>query len=329
MKRIVTYGEVMLRLSTPKRERFCQSPYFDTYFGGGEANVATSLANFGYRAAHITCLPDNLLGKAVEESLLKYGVDTDYIVFDGSRLGIYFLEKGSADRGSRVIYDRRNSSFSNMPAGNINWSAILKKADWFHWSGITPALSDEAAEACLEGIQTANSLNIPISCDINYRSNLWKYGKKASEVMPAMIKYSTLLFTSLRDAGNIFNIELEGDNTNYLAFAKELKKRYPRLQYIVATIRQVHNASSHTLRGIASNGEEYIESAPQQITHIVERIGGGDAFAAGMIFGLLQYRDYHKALNFATAASVLKHTFEGDVNLATKQEVEALMEDNL
>lgn len=336
MPKIITFGEIMLRLSTPGYLRFGQTKQFDATYGGGEANVAVSLANYGMDAKFVTRLPENDIAKACLKDLRSYGVDTSSIVYGGDRLGIYFLETGAVARPSKVVYDRANSSIATIKPGDIDWKKVLEGADWFHWTGITPALSQGAADVCLEAIKAANAMGITVSCDLNYRKNLWKYGKKASEVMPALVEGSDVILGNEEDADKVFGIKPEGfdvtstggqiDQRRFQSVGEQLMKRFPRAKKVIITLRGSINANHNTWGGVLWDGKTLYQSPRYDITHIVDRVGGGDSFMGGLIYGLLTYTgDDQKALNFAVAASCLKHTIFGDYNQVTVAEVENLM----
>ena len=336
MPKVVTFGEVMLRLSTPGYLRFSQARQFDATFGGGEANVAVSLANYGIDAAFVTRLPDNDIAKACIKDLRSYGVDTSGIVFGGDRVGIYFLETGAVARPSKVVYDRAGSAIATIQPGMIDWKKVFEGADWFHWTGITPALSQGAADVCLEAIKAANALGVKVSCDLNYRKNLWKYGKAAGEVMPALVEGCDIILGNEEDADKVFGIKPEGfdvtatggaiDQGRFRSVGEQLMKRFPRAKKVIITLRGSINANHNTWGGVLWDGAKLYESPRYDITHIVDRVGGGDSFMGGLIYGLLSYPgDDQKALNFAVAASCLKHTIFGDYNQVTVAEVENLM----
>ena len=336
MPTVITFGEIMLRLSTPGYLRFGQARQFDATFGGGEANVAVSLANYGVDAKFITRLPENDIAKACIKDLRSYGVDTSGIVFGGDRVGIYFLETGAVARPSKVVYDRANSSIATIQPGMIDWKKVFAGADWFHWTGITPALSQGAADVCLEAIKAANALGVTVSCDLNYRKNLWKYGKKAGEVMPALVEGCDIILGNEEDADKVFGIKPEGfdvtatggaiDQRRFQSVGEQLMKRFPRAKKVIITLRGSVNANHNTWGGVLWDGKTLYQSPRYDITHIVDRVGGGDSFMGGLIYGLLTYTgDDQKALNFAVAASCLKHTIFGDYNQVTVAEVENLM----
>lgn len=336
MGKIVTFGEIMLRLATPGYLRFSQTNELSATFGGGEANVAVSLANYGMEAEFVTRLPENDIAAACVKDLHKHGVKTDHIVYGGDRMGIYFLETGAVARASKVVYDRAHSAISEIMPGMIDWEHVLAGADWFHWTGITPAISQGAADVCLEAIQTANRLGIPVSCDLNYRKNLWKYGKKASEVMPDLVAGCDIILGNEEDAEKVFGIKPEGfdvtatagevNAAEFESVCTQLMQRFPRARKVIITLRGSINANHNTWGGVLYDGKQLFQSPRYDITHIVDRVGGGDSFMGGLIYGLLTYpQDDQQALNFAVAASCLKHTIYGDYNEVTVKEVENLM----
>ena len=336
MGKIVTFGEIMLRLATPGYLRFSQTNELSATFGGGEANVAVSLANYGMEAEFVTRLPENDIAAACVKDLHKHGVKTDHIVYGGDRMGIYFLETGAVARASKVVYDRAHSAISEIKPGMIDWEQVLAGADWFHWTGITPAISQGAADVCLEAIQTANRLGIPVSCDLNYRKNLWKYGKKASEVMPDLVAGCDIILGNEEDAEKVFGIKPEGfdvtatagevNAAEFESVCTQLMQRFPRARKVIITLRGAINANHNTWGGVLYDGKQLFQSPRYDITHIVDRVGGGDSFMGGLIYGLLTYpQDDQQALNFAVAASCLKHTIYGDYNEVTVKEVENLM----
>lgn len=333
-KKVVTFGEIMLRLATPGYLRFSQSNEFTATFGGGEANVAVSLANYGVPVDYISRLPENDIGRACMMDLRKHGVGTQNIIWGGERLGIYFLETGAVSRGSKVIYDRAHSSVSEIEPGMVNWEKVFENAGWFHWTGITPAISQKAADVCLEAVRKANEMGITVSCDLNYRKNLWNYGKKAGEVMPDLVACTDIVLGNEEDAEKVLGIKPEGVNVTaghvegaaYESVSRQIMERFPRCKKVITTLRGSVNANHNSWSGVLWNGQQLYESPTYQITHIVDRVGGGDSFMGGLIYGLLTYEgDDQKALNFAVAASCLKHTVYGDFNEVTVEEVEKLM----
>ncbi len=334
MAKVVTFGEIMLRLAPPGLERLVQARRFDAIYGGGEANVAASLANFGEVAEFVTRLPKNDLGEACLAFLRAFNVRTDHIERGGDRLGIYFLETGAAQRGSKVLYDRAGSSFATIRPGMIDWKAVFADADWFHWTGITPAVSEGSANACHEGIQAAKQLGLTVSCDMNFRAKLWKWGRSAAEVMPALIAMSDLAIGNEEDADKVFGIKAPGtdvttgkiDPDNYRLVCEELAKLFPNLKAIAITLRGSLSASQNSWSAVLWKQGKFFVAPTYNIIPIVDRIGGGDAFMAGLIYGWRNYSDPEKALCFAVAASCLKHSIVGDFNQATVAEVETLMQ---
>ncbi|HSV75697.1 MAG TPA: sugar kinase [Bacteroidales bacterium] len=332
-KKVVTFGEIMLRLATPGYLRFSQSDTLTATFGGGEANVAVSLANFEIPVDFVTRLPKNDIAQACLMDLKRYGVGVGNILTGGSRMGIYFLETGAVSRGSKVIYDREHSAIAEIKKGMVDWDKVLEGAGWFHWTGITPAISQGAAEVCLEAIQKANRKGITVSCDLNFRKNLWKYGKKAGEVMPELVAGTDIVLGNEEDAAMVLGIHPEGVDVTkghveaaaYESVSKQIMAKFPRCNKVITTLRGSINANHNSWGGVLWNGNKLFESKQYQITHIVDRVGGGDSFMAGLIYGLLHFNDDQKALDFAVAASCLKHTIYGDFNLATVDEVEKLM----
>jgi 2-dehydro-3-deoxygluconokinase len=333
-KKIVSFGEIMLRLATPEHQRFTQASSFIATFGGGEANVAVSLANFGLHAEFVTRLPDNDLGEAVLMDLRKHNVGTSYIVRGGNRLGIYFLETGAVARPSKVIYDRADSSIAAIKPGMIDWDKVFEGVNWFHWTGITPAISEGAAEVCKDAIKAARLKGITVSCDLNFRKNLWKWGKKAGEVMPGLVNGCDIILGNEEDAEKVFGIKPDDTNVSsghlaaseYESVCIKLKEKFPQAQKVIITLRGSINADHNSWSGVLYDGIKLYEAPEYQITHIVDRVGGGDSFMGGLIYGLISYPgDNQKALNFAVAASCLKHTIHGDYNLVSVSEVEALL----
>ncbi|MDG1571088.1 sugar kinase [Robiginitalea sp. M366] len=336
MKKIVTFGEIMLRLSPPGFLRFSQANHFDVVYGGGESNVAVSLANYGLPVDFVTRLPDNDLGQCARMELRKRGVGTDQIIFGGDRLGIYFLETGAVSRGSKVVYDRAHSAMAEIGPGMVDWEAVFADAQWFHWTGITPAISQGAADACLEAVQVASRMGITISTDLNYRAKLWKYGVASEGIMSELTAYCDIILGNEEDAEKHFGIKPEGldvtrhgDAVQAEAFRSvctQMMARFPKAKKVITTLRGSLSASHNTWAGVLYDGETLYSSRQYQITHIVDRVGGGDSFMGGLIYGLLTYPgNDQKALDFAVAASCLKHTIVGDANLVTVAEVEKLM----
>lgn len=336
MKKVVTFGEIMLRLAPPGFLRFSQANSFDVVYGGGESNVAVSLANYGIPVQFVTRLPENDIGQCALMEMRKRGVGTDHIIFGGDRLGIYFLETGAVSRGSKVVYDRAHSSMAEIKAGMIDWEKVFDGVDWFHWTGITPAISQGAADACLEAVIVASEMGVTISTDLNYRAKLWKYGKSSEQIMTELTSYCDIILGNEEDAEKHFGIKPEGlDVTThghdvkaeaFKSVCEQMMEKFPRARKVITTLRGSISASHNTWAGIMYDGKNMYSSTQYQISHIVDRVGGGDSFMGGLIYGLISYEnDPQKALDFAVAASCLKHTIKGDANLVTVQEVEKLM----
>lgn len=335
MKKVVSFGEIMLRLATPNYNRFIQSNSLNATFGGGEANIAVSLANYGIPTEFVTRLPENDIANWCISELRKYNVGTQHIVRGGDRVGIYFLETGAVSRASKVVYDRAHSSIAEIKPGMVDWREVFKEAQWFHWTGITPAISQGAADACLEAIKVANEMGVTVSTDLNFRKNLWKYGKTAQEVMPALVEDCDVILGNEEDFEKVFGIKPEGfdvsqtgghvDAAEFESVCQQAMKKFPRAKKVIITLRGSINANHNTWGGCLYSDKLY-QSKRYDITHIVDRVGGGDSFMGGLIYGLLTYpSDDQKALEFATAASCLKHTVYGDFNLVNVKEVETLM----
>lgn len=327
MNKVVSFGEIMLRLSTERHLRFEQAKTFEASYGGGEFNVAVSLANYGVNAAFVTRLPENEIGQCAVKEMRKMNVECKDVIYGGERLGIYFLETGAGTRGSNVVYDRAHSSMATIQKGSIDWENVLKDANWFHWSGITTAISESAAEACLEAVKAAHKLGLNISCDLNYRSKLWQYGKTPSEVMPELLQYSSVILGDIDTA--YFMLGKAKVNPNYQD-EKSLPVLYealfdllPNLKTVATTLRYSVTASHQRIGGILFDGKTIYQAAIKEVTPVIDRVGSGDAFMGGLIYGLLEYKNNNqKALDFAVAACCLKHTIAGDYNLVTLKEVE-------
>ena len=333
-KKVVTFGEIMMRLSPPGFLRFGQARSFDVIYGGGEANVAVSLANYGIPVDYVTRLPDNDLGEACIQFLRQYGVGVDKIVRGGNRLGIYFLEMGAVQRGCKVVYDRANSAIATIERGMIDWKGVFADAGWFHWTGITPAISAGTADVCLEAVQVAREMGLTVSCDLNYRKKLWKWGKKPGEVMPDLVSHCDVAIGNEEDADKVFGIrapetdvtagKVEADKYGHVC--EGLAERFPNLRTIAITLRGSISASHNTWSGVLWDQGSFYTAPTFDITHIVDRVGGGDSFMGGLIYGLRAYGDdRQRALNFAVAASCLKHSVFGDFNMVTVAEVEKIM----
>jgi 2-dehydro-3-deoxygluconokinase len=332
MTRVVTLGEVMLRLKSPGFERLFQAPTLEATFGGAEANVAASLAQFGVDARFVSAIPANTVGDACIASLKSFGVDTSMIRRQGERLGVYFLENGANQRPSRVTYDRSGSSISTARASDFDWSAIFDGADWFHISGVTPAISASAAELSMTAARAARERKLTVSCDYNYRKNLWRYGKSAPEVMRELVGLATVGIANEEDCQKALGIDIDVDvksgeieTDKYRALASKVLSAFPNLERQVITLRESHSADHNGWSAVMFDRTRFLSSRHYEITDIVDRVGGGDSFAAGLIYGLRAYTDGQRALEFAAAASCLKHSVLGDINRVTVSEVETLM----
>lgn len=324
MRKVVTFGEILLRLSPPSYLRITQATSFDSYYGCAEANVAASLAKFGLAVKFITAVPPNELGESAINMLRSFGVKP-IVTTQGKRLGIYYFEQGASERPGKVVYDREDSSFSLFKKGMIDWEEIFKNAHWFHWSGITPSLSQDLAELCEEALIVADRMGLTISADLNYRPTLWKYGKKANEVMPNLVKYCDVLLGGADETEKVLGINLNENATQEEIFSSWMNT-FPKLKNIVTTQRIEANASSNGISASFWDGKKMLQSQKYNVSHIIDRIGAGDAFMAGIIYGLITYENDHQtALEFAVSAACLKHSISGDINLTTVKEVEALM----
>jgi 2-dehydro-3-deoxygluconokinase len=331
--RIITFGEIMLRLKSPGHERLLQSPQMEATFGGGESNVAQSLAHLGMQVDFVTALPENAIGEACLAELRRSGVETHHIVRRSGRMGIYFLEAGANQRSSTVLYDRAGSAMAEAAPDEFDWTRILDGADWLHFTGITPAIGAAAAESCRRALDVARQKKITISCDYNYRKKLWKYGKKAPEVMRELVAQVDVGIANEEDCQKSLGIQFEADveegrleTERYELLAREVMRQFPNLRTQAITLRESRSADHNDWSAVLRSEEGFRQSRKYAITDIVDRVGGGDAFAAGLIYGLLNYgEDHQRALEFAVAASCLKHSIPGDVNRVTVAEVEALM----
>ncbi len=329
MKRIITFGELMMRLNPEGYLRFVQAGKFEASYAGGEANVAVSLANYGMDAAFVTKVPAHEIGQSAINELRRFGVNTDLIVRGGERLGIYFCEKGASQRASKVIYDRAGSAIAKASTSDFDWKKIFDGADWFHFTGITPALGGEMPAVCLEACKAAKELGIKISCDLNYRKKLWT-NKEAEAVMSTLMPYVDVCIANEEDAKDVFGIEAEDtdltagkvNHDGYISVARQLTEKFG-FEKVAITLRGSISASDNEWAAMLySDGKAYF--SPKYLVRIVDRVGGGDSFGGGLIYSLLSGYDDQKAINFAVAASCLKHTIEHDFNLVSVAEVEAL-----
>jgi len=321
VKKIITLGEVMLRLSAPGFARFMQARHLDVVYGGSEANVGVSLCYFGLPALHVTRFPESDLGKAATQTLRSHGVDTSEILYGPERMGLYFLENGNVHRPSKIIYDRFDSAFAHLKKGMIDWDSVMKNASWFHWSGITPAISQGAADVCLEAVVAARKYNVPVSGDINYRRNLWQYGKVVRDVMPALIESCDYIIGGETDFENCLGITANG----FEEACSKVMKQNLAVKKIAITMRECISSSHNKIEGVVWDGKKLHQSRVYDLTHITDRIGAGDAFMAGLIYGWFTGKTDAQTIEFATAACALKHTIEGDVNTSTADEVENLV----
>jgi 2-dehydro-3-deoxygluconokinase len=329
----VTFGEIMLRLAPPGFERILQTPGFVATFGGGEANVAVAVAGFGLPARYVTVLPPNHpVADACIGELRRFGVDTSQILRGKGRMGVYYLETGANQRPSKVVYDRDNAAIAMAKPGEIDWDGALAGAGWFHITGITPALSATAAGLALESVTKAQAMKITVSCDLNYRKNLWKWGKPAAEVMQELVKYVDIAIANEEDCQMALGIQAdvdvhsgELDRQQYSRLTEKVLDQFPNLKAIAITLRESKSASHNGWSACMHNRKEFLVSRHYDITHIVDRVGGGDCFAGGLIYGLQALPTHQEALEFAVAASCLKHSIPGDFNRFTVEEVKALM----
>ena len=328
-KRIITFGEIMMRLNPEGYLRFVQANKFEASYAGGEANVAVSLSNYGMDAAFVTKVPAHEIGQCAVNALAMFGVDTKYMLRGGDRLGLYYVEKGASQRASKVIYDRKDSAIALSKIEEYDWDAIFEGADWFHWTGITPALSDEMPEVCLEACKAAKARGVKISCDLNFRKKLWS-SEKAGEVMAKLMPYVDVCIANEEDAKDVFGIEAEGtditagklNHDGYISVAKQLCDRFG-CEAVAITLRSSISANDNDWAAMLyTDGKAYF--SPSYRIHIVDRVGGGDSFGGGLIYSLLSGKDPQAAINFAVAASCLKHTIEHDFNLVSVAEVESL-----
>ena len=332
MKKFITFGEVMLRLKSPGHERFFQNSMLEATFGGGEANVAVGLSRLGLNAAFVSAIPANPIGDSCVGELRKHGVDTSLIARQGDRLGIYFLESGANQRPSVVVYDRAHSAIAEMKPGDIDWDAIFEGATWFHISGITPAISQSSSELSLAAVKAAQAKGVTVSCDLNFRKKLWKYGKTAPEVMSELVKHVDIAIGNEEDCQKSLGINVDVDVESgelqadtYRVLTDKVLATYPNLKKIAVTMRESHSADYNGWSATLNNRDEFLVSQKYEITDIIDRVGGGDSFATGLIYGLNSLESDQKALEFAVATSCIKHSIPGDLPLVTVAEVENLL----
>lgn len=329
--KVLTFGEIMLRLRTPGHERFFQSNMMEATFGGGEANVAVSLVNYGMEAQYCTVLPDNAIGDECVKELRRFGVDVSKVQRGPGRMGIYFLENGANQLPSKVVYDRAYSAIALAKPGDIDWDKVFDGVDWFHITGITPAISESAMELSMESVKVAKEKGITVSCDLNYRKNLWKYGKKATEAMRELAKYVDVAIANEEDVQKSLEITMDVDvesgkldREKYKELGDKVLAAYPHMKMIAITLRESHSADWNGWAGCLNDGEKFYVSKKYEIRDIIDRVGGGDSFAAGLIYGLNTYEDKQQALEFSVAASCLKHSIVGDFNRVSVSDVEKL-----
>jgi len=332
MKKIITFGEIMLRLKAPGSERLLQGPSLEATFGGGEANVAVGLARFGMDAAFVSLIPPNRIGDACIAELRKQGVDTSHVIRKGERLGIYFLEAGANQRPPVVIYDRAHSAIAEAVRGEIPWDGVFAGAGWFHITGITPAISESAALVTLEAVLHAKGKGVTVSCDLNYRKNLWKYGRTAQEVMTEIVKHADVVTANEEDCQMALGVSADSDvesgkveADHYRRLTDRVLEQFPDLRKIAVTLRESHSADHNGWSAVLNNRGEFLVSRKYEIRNIVDRVGTGDSFAAGLIYGLHVLKSDREALEFAVAASCLKHSIPGDLPLLSLEEVQGLV----
>jgi len=332
-KRVVAFGEIMLRLAPPGCERFLQTPQFEATFGGGEANVAVALAWLGVPAAYVTVLPENNpIAEAAIGELRRFNVDTSHVARRKGRMGVYYLETGANQRPSRVVYDREHSAIAKAQPGDIGWEAAFAGAGWFHITGITPAISEGAAKLALDAVRAARACGLTVSCDLNYRKNLWKWGKQAREVMPELVAFCDVVVANEEDLQMALGMAAAGDVQSgtldarqYERLAEEVLARYANVRLVAITLRESKSASHNGWSACLKDRTGFFVSRRYEITHIVDRVGSGDSFAAGLIYGLLKLETAQEALEFATALGCLKHSTPGDFSRTTLGEVDALL----
>ena len=333
MQKVVTFGEIMLRLSTERHLRFSQANFFMANYGGGEFNVAVSLSNYGMSTEFVTRLPNNDIGQSALMEIRKRNVSSEHIVYGGDRLGIYFLETGAGTRGSKVVYDRNHSAISDIEVGMIDWENVFQNASTFHWSGVTPAISQNAADVCLEAVKVAKKMGLLITSDLNYRSKLWQYGKEPKDIMPELLKYSHVILGDLDTAFMMTGKDKVNpdykDTASLPKYYDLLFEQCPDLKYVATTLRYSVSASHQQIGGIFYDKKQLYRAEVREVTPVVDRVGSGDAFMGGIIYGLLNVEfDHQHTINFAVAACCLKHTISGDFNLATVDEVEQMVGGN-
>lgn len=328
MDQIITFGEVLMRLSPEGNKKFIQANLLEFYFGGTEVNVGISISNFGGNVKHISCVSNDFVGDTAMSYLQRFGVSTSDIVRSNRPLGVYFLEVGAVMRPSSISYNRSHSSFSEIRPDMVNWKKAMKKAKWLHWTGITPGLCKGGYETLKQGLILAKEKGITVSSDPTYRNGLWKYGENAKDVLQDLLSYSNIFIGGINEINEILDTNYTYSNEDFVIASKHLIKDYPSIIKVFDKIRTAINSSWHKIRARMWNGTEFRETVDFEITHVIDRIGTGDAFAAGLIYGLQEFDDY-KAMEFASAACALKHTYEGDINYATVSEVMGIVNGNI
>lgn len=328
MKQIITFGEVLMRLSPEGNKKFMQANLLEFYFGGTEINVGISIANFGDKVKHISCVSNDFIGDTAISYIQKFGVSTSAIVRSSKPLGVYFLEVGAVMRPSSISYNRSHSSFSDIKPEMVDWSKILRKGKWIHWTGITPALCKGGYETLKAGLKIAKQLGLPVSADPTYRKGLWKYDENPKDVLSDLLNYSTIFIGGINEINEVLGTNYSYSNEDFIAASTELMENFPSIEKVFDKIRTSINSSWHKIRARMWNGKDFKETEDLDITHIIDRIGTGDAFAAGLIYALQRFDD-HKSMEFASAACALKHTYEGDINYATVEEVTGILEGNI
>ncbi|WP_139957452.1 sugar kinase [Flavicella sediminum] len=328
MSKVITFGEILMRLSPRGNKKFIQSNVVEFYFGGTELNVGISIANFGGSVKHISCISDDFIGKTAISYIRKFGVSTRHIVKSQRPLGVYFLEVGAVMRPSSISYNRSHSSFSEISPEMVDWKSSLKDGNWFHWTGITPALTEGAYQTLREGLKLAKENGLEISADPTYRSGLWKYGADPKTVLRDLLQYSTIFIGGVNEINEVLGTNYTYSKEDFIAASQQLLQDFPNIKKVFDKIRTSVNSSWHKIRSRMWNGIEYRETEDLDITHIVDRIGTGDAYAAGLIYALQKFNDDYRSMEFACAACALKHTYEGDVNYATVEEVTSILDGN-
>lgn len=328
MSQIITFGEILMRLSPQGNKKFIQSNLLEFYFGGTEVNVGISIANFGGDVKHISCISNDFVGDTAKSYLQKFGVDTSAIVRSNRPLGVYFLEVGAVMRPSTISYNRSHSSFSEIQPSMVNWETSLEGGKWFHWTGITPALCKGGYETLKEGLILARKKGMIVSADPTYRKGLWNYGEDAKDVLSDLLNYSTIFIGGVNEINEVLGTNYSYSEEDFIEASKQLMQKFPSIEKVFDKIRTAVNSSWNKIRARMWNGKEFRETQDLDITHIIDRIGTGDAFAAGLIYGLQHFDDY-KSMEFASASSALKHTYEGDVNFSSVDEVMNILEGNI